>query len=106
MEKIEITGYADELGGSDFNILLSERRADVVKQIFVKNNVDTSIPIITYGKGYYEPMEELKDKHSIKNRRTEIKFINVEISDELNKELKVILNNENTILISKEANEK
>ena len=92
IKKIEITGHADELGTSLHNKNLSNKRASVVKDILVENHVDSQIVIVTHGKGFSEPIKEFKTHHSVKNRRTEIKFIDVKISDKLLQELNDIIN--------------
>lgn len=91
IKKIEITGHADKLGSNSYNTKLSEKRAQVVKEIFINNKVDSQIIIVSEGKSYSEPMQGLSEK-SVKNRRTEIEFIDVEMSDELNKKLNEIIN--------------
>lgn len=92
VKKIEITGHSDELGTNEYNQKLSQKRAEVVKEIFVKFNVDSQSLIITEGKSYLEPIAKL-DKYSIKNRRTEIKLIDMKISDKLNQQLTNLINN-------------
>ena len=49
--KLEIKGYADELGGDDYNIKLSEKRAKAVFDLLVSAGIDPSR--LTY-KGYGE----------------------------------------------------
>ena len=49
--KLEIKGYADELGPEDYNMKLSERRAKAVHEVLVAAGIDASR--ITY-KGYGE----------------------------------------------------
>jgi outer membrane protein OmpA-like peptidoglycan-associated protein len=92
IKRIEITGHADELGTSKYNKELSSKRADAVKDIFIKHNIDSKILIVSQGQGYSKPMLELKNKFSVKNRRTEIKLIDVWLSDRLNKQLSNLIN--------------
>jgi OOP family OmpA-OmpF porin len=49
--KVEVKGYADELGPEDYNIKLSESRAKAVYDLIVASGVDASR--VTY-KGYGE----------------------------------------------------
>jgi OOP family OmpA-OmpF porin len=49
--KVEVKGFADELGPEDYNIKLSENRAKAVYDLLVASGVDASR--ITY-KGYGE----------------------------------------------------
>ena len=47
---ITVNGYADELGGTNYNTSLSQKRADNVKDLLVKAGIDNS-RIATEGKG-------------------------------------------------------
>jgi OOP family OmpA-OmpF porin len=49
--KLEVKGYADELGAENYNIQLSEKRAKAVYDVLVASGVDASR--LTY-KGYGE----------------------------------------------------
>jgi OOP family OmpA-OmpF porin len=49
--KIEVKGYADELGPEDYNMKLAERRAKAAYELLISSGVDASR--ITY-KGYGE----------------------------------------------------
>ena len=49
--KIEVKGYADELGGEDYNIKLSEKRAKAVFEILTAAGID---PARLTFKGYGE----------------------------------------------------
>ncbi len=74
--KIEIIGHADEKGTSLYNQLLSEKRANAVKQILVSSGIHPS-RIVTIGKGENEPIltdpkDNLLDPGSI-NRRVSIR---------------------------------
>ena len=48
--KIEIEGHCDERGANNYNIALSERRADSTKRFLVSQGIDSSrISIISFG---------------------------------------------------------
>lgn len=47
---VSILGYADEIGGANYNQNLSNRRADVVKQLLIDRGIDAS-KISSEGKG-------------------------------------------------------
>lgn len=49
--KLEVKGYADELGGEDYNIKLSEKRAKVVYELLIEAGIEPTR--LTY-KGYGE----------------------------------------------------
>ena len=49
--KVEIKGYADELGTDDYNIKLSEKRAKAVYDLLIASGIDSSR--LSY-KGYGE----------------------------------------------------
>ena len=40
--RVAVTGYADTVGSPDLNMTLSQRRADIVKDVLVKNGVPAS----------------------------------------------------------------
>jgi len=72
--KIIIKGHTDNIGGKDFNLKLSQRRADKVKDFLVKNGVkDTRIKAI--GMGESKPVASNDtEKGRAKNRRVEFKI--------------------------------
>ena len=39
---ITVNGYADELGGTNYNTTLSQKRADAVKNLLVKAGIDAN----------------------------------------------------------------
>jgi outer membrane protein OmpA-like peptidoglycan-associated protein len=73
--RIEISGHTDDQGERDFNMKLSQDRADAVKQYFVGKGIDPS-RIETVGYGPDKPLVENKNKASrAKNRRIEFKLL-------------------------------
>ncbi|MDC0668679.1 OmpA family protein [Nannocystis radixulma] len=73
--KIEIQGHTDDVGGRDFNLDLSQRRADSVKNYLVEKGVDAS-RIKTTGFGPDKPIDPAKtSKARAKNRRIEFKVL-------------------------------
>lgn len=61
---IHISGYADELGGTNYNAALSQKRADAVKNLLVKAGIDGS-RITAEGKG----VDSSVDKNSPRARQ-------------------------------------
>ena len=90
--RIEISGFADKLGTEEYNKKLSEARAESVKKVFVDEGVAKTIEITTQGYGYEYPLMAKSSKYfSIKNRRTEIKFIDVVNNNALVRKLKQLI---------------
>ncbi len=71
---IELHGHTDSLnstGDKDYNLKLSQKRADAVKQALVKKGIDAS-RILTKGFGDTKPIaDNTSDEGRHKNRRTE-----------------------------------
>src|SRR5690606_39456412 len=73
--KIEIQGHTDDVGGREFNLELSERRAESVKRYLVEKGIDES-RIKTSGFGPDRPIDPAKtSKARAKNRRIEFKVL-------------------------------
>jgi outer membrane protein OmpA-like peptidoglycan-associated protein len=70
---IQIQGYTDNIGNTDYNLNLSQKRADAVKNYLLQNNILNSIE--TKGFGANNPKFK-NDNLKSKNRRVEIHFIN------------------------------
>ena len=51
IEKVSIYGFCDDRGGQDYNLELSQNRADAIKQFFSKHEFDQSLITNTDGKG-------------------------------------------------------
>src|SRR5512143_3169111 len=70
--KIVATGYTDLSGSAQYNLRLSERRAEAVKAELVRLGVP-STAITTIGKGEEDPLVPTKDGvREAQNRRVEI----------------------------------
>ena len=73
--RIEISGHTDDRGKDDFNMKLSQDRADAVKSYFTERGIDAS-RIETRGAGKTEPVESNRTKQGrAKNRRIEFKLL-------------------------------
>ena len=74
--KIELFGHTDNVGKNDYNLQLSQRRADAVRKYLIKKGIPAS-DISAFGKGEAEPIENnSSEKGKSKNRRVEVKFKN------------------------------
>ncbi|MCF6269973.1 MAG: OmpA family protein [Melioribacteraceae bacterium] len=70
--KISLTGYADSVGPEAYNLKLSKRRAESVKEYLVSNGIDAD-RLISDGKGEANPVASNKTKKGrAENRRVEI----------------------------------
>lgn len=70
--KAGIVGHTDSIGKASYNQKLSERRANVVKDMLVERGVDAS-RLTTSGKGASEPVATNKTKEGrAENRRIEV----------------------------------
>ena len=81
---VDITGYADRLGSDQYNLKLSQRRADAVRTYLIAKGIDGA-RLKAYGKGESNPVVTCTDKKRadlIKclepNRRVEVEQITVE----------------------------
>lgn len=81
---VDITGYADRLGSAQYNLKLSERRANAVRDYLVARGIDGA-RLKAYGKGEANPVVVCTDKNRadlIKclepNRRVEVEQITIE----------------------------
>lgn len=69
--KIEIRGHTDNVGNDQFNLKLSKRRADKVKEYLVKSGI-TDTKVKTKGYGESKPVDSNKTAEGrAKNRRVE-----------------------------------
>jgi outer membrane protein OmpA-like peptidoglycan-associated protein len=70
--QISLVGYTDSIGSDAYNLRLSEKRADAVKEYLVKHGVDAA-RIQTSGKGKADPVGDNKtEKGRFENRRVEV----------------------------------
>ncbi len=70
--KVEIDGHADKTGTAEYNIALSKRRAEAIKDFFVSRGIDPQ-RLTTHGNGFSKPAASNKTKEGrAKNRRVEL----------------------------------
>jgi OOP family OmpA-OmpF porin len=70
--KVEIDGHADITGAPEYNMILSEKRAQAVKDFFVTRGIDAE-RLTTKGFGITRPAASNKTKEGrSKNRRVEL----------------------------------
>lgn len=73
--KIEVAGHTDNDGNDIYNMRLSQKRADAVKQYLEKKGV-TSSRILSKGYGETSPMDDNSTEQvKARNRRTEVRVI-------------------------------
>ncbi len=76
LDKFEVGGHTDNIAGKDFNLKLSEKRANAVKNYFVTLGVEAK-RITTKAYWYSQPLSENDtDEGRAKNRRVSFKKIN------------------------------
>jgi outer membrane protein OmpA-like peptidoglycan-associated protein len=77
IRKVQITGHADEVGGSEYNLGLSIRRAAAVKRFLVRNGIE-SHRLVVHGSGEALPMDTNRTESGRwQNRRVEIIILEV-----------------------------
>ena len=70
--KVEIDGHTDSTGTAEYNLALSKRRAESVKEFFVSRGIDPQ-RLTTHGNGFSKPADTNKTKEGrAKNRRVEL----------------------------------
>ena len=73
--KVEIQGHTDDIGSEADNLLLSQRRADAVREYLIQKGIPASQ---IEAKGYGESMPvagNITDEDRAQNRRTEVKIL-------------------------------
>ena len=71
--KIEIKGFTDDVGKDDYNLNLSQKRSESVKEYLIKNNISNLVTAKGYGEN--NPKYDNTDVgKKAKNRRVEIYF--------------------------------
>jgi len=73
--KWEVDGYTDKIGSVNYNIKLSQRRAQTVEDYLVSKGVErNNLKIVGYGKANPIATNETPEGRSM-NRRVEIKLL-------------------------------
>ncbi len=72
---VKIGGHTDKRGSEEYNLILGEKRALVVKDFFISQGIPKErIEITTYGEEILADTGNTEEAHA-KNRRVEFKFI-------------------------------
>ena len=72
--RLNVTGHADRAGGDDYNMALSLRRANAVKDVLVREGIPAA-QIAVVGRGESQPLIQTADGvREPQNRRVEIVF--------------------------------
>jgi len=73
--QVSLVGYTDSIGSDAYNLKLSEKRAEAVKDYLAKHGVDAS-KIQTSGRGKADPVGDNKtEKGRFENRRVEVQIL-------------------------------
>lgn len=73
--QISLVGYTDSVGSDKYNLGLSERRADAVKDYLAKHGIDAA-RIQASGRGKADPIADNKtEKGRAENRRVEVQIL-------------------------------
>jgi OmpA-OmpF porin, OOP family len=73
--QVSLVGFTDSVGSDAYNLKLSEKRAEAVKDYLVKHGVDGS-KISTSGRGKADPVGDNKtEKGRFENRRVEVQIL-------------------------------
>ena len=75
--KFEISGHTDSRGSDEYNMKLSEKRADYVRKLMIQKGYEPEL-LISVGKGMREPVivNAQDEAEHEQNRRVEFKIIN------------------------------
>ena len=72
--KLEISGHTDNIGGTNFNLVLSKKRAEFLKNYLIVKGVDGN-RLITFYFGETMPLvDNTTQENRKKNRRVEMKI--------------------------------
>lgn len=73
--RVEIGGHTDNVGNAEYNMTLSQQRADAVKNYLVEKGIAAN-RLVSKGYGFSNPIADNDtEQNRAKNRRTEIKII-------------------------------
>ncbi|HUS86853.1 MAG TPA: OmpA family protein [Bacteroidales bacterium] len=74
---VEIGGHTDSSGSDEHNLILSEKRAEVVRKFLIENGIESE-RLIFKGYGEGQPLSSNESEEGRRrNRRTEIKIIGI-----------------------------
>ncbi len=74
--KIELFGHTDNEGENEYNLQLSQKRADAVRNYLIEKGIPAT-DVSAFGKGESEPIESNQtEQGKARNRRVEVKFKN------------------------------
>ena len=83
--RLILVGHADSMGSEDYNMKLSQKRADEVKAEFEMYLMDEEIEIVTEAMGETMPVaDNATEDGRMENRRVEVKF---ELTEEMAEEM-------------------
>jgi outer membrane protein OmpA-like peptidoglycan-associated protein len=76
--KVEIGGHTDKVGSSNYNLLLSRKRAEAVKDFLTKKGIDSRrVKVVGYGSSKPLASNDDEDEGRELNRRVELKVIGI-----------------------------
>jgi OOP family OmpA-OmpF porin len=85
IEVISVMGHTDNIGSDIVNLLISKKRASIVKEFLVSTNIEANLIFIEY-KGKNDPIADNNTENGrAMNRRVEIKVIG-KIKSDVNSE--------------------
>ena len=96
IKKIEIYGFCDDRGSDQYNMVLSQNRADVIKKIFTNLSIEESLITNVDGKGeILLKIVETEDVNIIRglNRKVEIDVVYYPKNIPLKKDVNVVADN-------------
>lgn len=75
--KVEIAGHTDNVGGEDYNLKLSQDRAESVRNYLIQKKIAPE-RLTAKGYGYSQPVEDNSSEAGrARNRRTEVRILNL-----------------------------
>jgi OOP family OmpA-OmpF porin len=78
--KFEIGGHTDSQGPEEYNLILSQARAQAVVDYMIKNGVN-QLQLVAHGYGETSPIDHQKTRDAeAKNRRVEFKVLNTTLT--------------------------
>lgn len=87
-KNVKVSGHTDRLGDTEYNLQLSQRRAERVKERLVKDGVVAEIEAVGYGKAYQVKACDNVKKQLLKDCLHENRRVEISSSGLLSKETK------------------